>query len=46
MGHCCGCNINSSFSFLSVWKLETDVVRRGIYRESRLQVDVPRSYSN
>jgi HAE1 family hydrophobic/amphiphilic exporter-1 len=26
-------------------KLETEVVRRGIYRESRLQVDVPRSYS-
>ena len=26
-------------------KLETQVVRQGIYRESRLQVDVPRSYS-
>ncbi|HJO55112.1 MAG TPA: efflux RND transporter permease subunit, partial [Candidatus Scalindua sp.] len=26
-------------------KLETEVVRRGIYRESHLQVDVPRSYS-
>jgi HAE1 family hydrophobic/amphiphilic exporter-1 len=26
-------------------KLETEVVRQGIYRESHLQVDVPRSYS-
>lgn len=32
-------------AFYLFGKLETDVVRRGIYRESRLQVDVPRSYS-
>ena len=33
------------FAFYLYGKLETEVVRRGIYRESRLQVDVPRSYS-
>ncbi|MBT6225847.1 MAG: efflux RND transporter permease subunit [Candidatus Scalindua sp.] len=32
-------------AFYLFGKLETEVVRRGIYRESRLQVDVPRSYS-
>ncbi|MBT3354572.1 MAG: efflux RND transporter permease subunit [Candidatus Scalindua sp.] len=32
-------------AFYLYGKLETEVVRRGIYRESRLQVDVPRSYS-
>ena len=33
------------FAFYLYGKLETEVVRRGIYRESRLQVDMPRSYS-
>mgnify|MGYP006418327373 FL=1 len=32
-------------AFYLYGKLETEVVRRGIYRESRLQVDMPRSYS-
>ncbi len=32
-------------AFYLFGKLETEVVRRGIYRESHLQVDVPRSYS-
>jgi len=33
------------FAFYLYGKLETEVAGRGIYRESRLQVDVPRSYS-
>ncbi|MCR4344279.1 MAG: efflux RND transporter permease subunit [Candidatus Scalindua sp.] len=33
------------FAFYLYGKLETEVAGQGIYRESRLQVDVPRSYS-